>query len=151
MAVPLLTELSPLVLLIGATLFAILFAVILTTLSRAQAFPRGASVTLAMCSSLLAVIGIIRTFAHAEETTGSSGSSWMEVILLPYTAMGIAMLLVLLLLLLARLPSRTQEPLRRIRRRFPVAYEEQQRQHEEATEGGEITGEGPPARQAARG
>jgi hypothetical protein len=130
------------VLLIGATLFVILFTVLLTTLRRVEPFPPGANVTLAFCASLLAVIGIMRTFSDiGRPAKNAVGGSWMDTLLLPYTGMGIAMLLVLLLLLLARLPSRTDEPLRRIRRRFPVGHEEQQRQHEETTESGEITGD----------
>ena len=96
---------SPVALLIGATLFAILFSVILTALRRAEVFPPGAGLMLAICSSLLAVIGIMRTFGHVQEPTGSSDSSWMDTLLLPYTAMRIAMLLVLLLIFLRKVVS----------------------------------------------
>ncbi len=106
------TSASPVILLIGAAIFAILFTVILTTLRRAEVFPASASVTPAICASLLAVMGIMRTFRHAEEATGSPCSSWMDVILLPNTAMGISIPLVLLVPLLCKLVSKGDKPTR---------------------------------------
>lgn len=89
---------SPVILLIGAALFAILFTVILTTLRRVEVFPTGVSFTLAICASLLAVLGTMRTFGDVGRPAKNAvGGSWMDTLLLPYTAMGIAMLLVLLL------------------------------------------------------
>ena len=99
---------SPMVLLIAATLFAILFAVILTTLKRAKVFPPTATATLAFCASLLALIGILRTFDGAQSGTGgATQSGGLHALLLPYRAMGISILLVLLLLFLRNvLPGR---------------------------------------------
>lgn len=114
---------SPVVLLIGATMFVILFTVILTTLGRAEVFPDVVNVTLAICASLLAVTGILRTFGHAEQTARNPGTSWVDPLLLPYTAMSIAMLLVLLLLIVRKVVSgrdRTSgAPKQHIRRESP--------------------------------
>jgi tellurite resistance protein TehA-like permease len=111
------TFLSPVALLIRATLFAILFTVILTTLRRAKFFPPRASFTLAICASLLAVIGILRALAGTENgATNASNGSLPDALLLPYTAMGIAMPLVLLLLLLRNVISGRGRALRRANR-----------------------------------
>jgi len=115
---------SPGILPIGAAIFIVLFTVILTTLRRAEPFPRGANVTLAICASLLAMIGMLRTFGQVGETAKNSGGTWLDFILLPYTAMAIAMLLVLLLLLLDRLVSRKKKALDRTKPRFPDRYAE---------------------------
>ena len=55
--------------LVVAAMLAILFTVILTTLRRADLFPAGANITLAVCASLLAVVGILRTFGGAANGT----------------------------------------------------------------------------------
>ena len=114
---PVQTCASPVVLLVGATVFAILFAVILTVLRRAKVFPPRASFTLAICASLLAVIGILRALAGTENgATNASDGSLPDALLLPYTAMGIAVLLVLLLLLLRNVISGRGRALRRANR-----------------------------------
>ena len=119
---------SPGVLLIGAAIFVILVTVILTTLRRAGIFPPGATLTLAICASLLAVIGIIRTFGTAGQTReGSAATSWLDFMLLPYTAMGISMLLVLLLLLLGRATAGARERHRRSGRSFCDEYQKNRR------------------------
>ena len=105
---------SPMDLPIGATLFAVLLTVILTTLRRAGMFSPGASLVLAICASLLAVIGIVCAFSPAEDGTeaGRNGNG-LDALLLPYTAMGIAILLVLSLLLVRKLFSAKGKAFRR--------------------------------------
>jgi len=76
---------SPIILLIAATLFAILFTFILTALRRAKVFPPAATVTLALCTSLLAVIGIMQTFGGDCGAEPSSHTSSLDVLLLPYS------------------------------------------------------------------
>ena len=110
----------------GAAIFVILFTVILITLRRAGVFPRGVNVVLAICASLLAMIGMMRTFGHAGEITRSSGSSWPDIILLPYTALGISILLVLLLLL-GRATAGARERHHRSRRSFCDEYQKRGR------------------------
>ena len=98
----LLAQSSPGILLVGAAMFVILFTVILTALRRARILPSPASVILAICASLLAVIGIVRTFSvPASPPSAQRTERWFDLILLPYAAMGVAMLLVLLLFRLA--------------------------------------------------
>ena len=117
---PLLAFSSPVGLLVGAAILVILFTVILATLRRVKVFPRSANVRLAICASLLAVIGIMRTFSSSGGPSGQQDSAnWLDVILLPYTAMAIAMFLVLLLLLLGRLLPRSKEAPDRIKPRLP--------------------------------
>ncbi len=72
------------------------------------------NVVLAICVSLLAITGIARTYAGKGRPSEKSGSSsWLDFILLPYTATGIAMLLVVLLLYLRKAVSGSQRFLRR--------------------------------------
>ena len=79
-------------LLAGAVIFVILFTVILATLRRAGVFSGAANFTLAICVSVLAMIGMMRTFSRSTSDPGVSESSgWLDFILLPYTAMAIAM------------------------------------------------------------
>ena len=78
---------DPLVLLPIAAMFVIVFAVVLTSLKRANFFPHGTSVVVAICVSVLAMYGVDRTV--------------VRLIVIPYTGMGIAMLVSLAVLLLA--------------------------------------------------
>jgi small-conductance mechanosensitive channel len=88
-----------------AAIFAIMFTVVLTTLRRAGVYSGGVNLVLAICASLLAVTGIMRTFSRGpSDPGGSEDRGWLDFILLPYTAWAIAMLLVLLLLLFWRSP-----------------------------------------------
>lgn len=99
---------------VGAVIFVILFTVILTTLKRVAVFSNGVKVTLAVCVSLLAIIGINRSFSQtAPASSGRGSGGWLDFLLLPYTAMAIAMLLVLLLLLLRRIGPLGTQTLRR--------------------------------------
>ena len=109
--------------LISATVFAILFTVILTTLRRAEVFPAGANVTLAICASLLAVIGILGMFDDVGRPPKDAiGGSWIDALLLPYTAMGVAILLLILLLLIGKVLSARGRAHSRITCRLPDAY-----------------------------
>jgi hypothetical protein len=101
----------------GAMIFAILFTVILTTLRRVEAFPAGASVTLAAWASLLPVVGIVQTFGvPTNETEALKNSTGLNVLLLPYTVMGVAVLRLLLLLLLGKTLSGREKALHRLNR-----------------------------------
>jgi tellurite resistance protein TehA-like permease len=94
---------SAVALLAGAAIWTILFVVILGVLKRACLFPRWARNVLAVCASLLSVIGMSRIFSGGPgRSDGAGRENLLEFLLLPYAAMGIAMLLVLLLLLLRR-------------------------------------------------
>lgn len=132
---------SPVALLIGVAIFVLLLVVILATLRRADVFPPGVNVTLAICASLLAVIGIMRTFGGVGGTPEGSGTtSWLDFILLPYTAIAIAMLFVLLLLLLGRLASRTRKAPDRSKPRFLDGCPDYSR-HDEDCEHSEVISE----------
>ena len=77
----------------------------------------GVNVTLAICVSLLAVMGITQRFSPSTSDPGvSKRGGWLDFILLPYSAMAIAMLLVLLLLLLRRIVPGGRKALRRLKR-----------------------------------
>ena len=72
---------DPLILLPIAAMFVIVFAVVFTSLKRASLFPHGTSVIVALCVSFLAMYGVDRTL--------------VRLIVIPYTGMGIAMLVCL--------------------------------------------------------
>jgi ABC-type uncharacterized transport system permease subunit len=66
-------------------------------------FGRRTAVMVAVCIALLCIIGMGRTFLPAEAAKDISGQSdpmGIDLVLLPYTALGIAVMLVLLLLVL---------------------------------------------------
>ena len=66
-------------------------------------FPRWARYVLAVSASLLSVIGMSRILVEAPgHSDGGGRENLLEFLLLPYAAMGIAMLLALLLLLLRK-------------------------------------------------
>ena len=95
---------SPASWIIAAAIWAILFVVIWETLKDASIFSGPATFVVSVAASLLAVIGMFGQFSRAPgQSDGSPGGDAAEFVLLPYAAMGIAMLAVLLLVLLARL------------------------------------------------
>ena len=101
-------------LLIGIAIWAILFVVILEVLKKASPFSDWATYVIAVCVSLLSVIGMHRMLvgvpSHSPDTDEKDPFGFL---LLPYAAMGIAMLIVLLLLFLRRiLPTRREESCR---------------------------------------
>jgi len=83
---------------------------------------------------------MLRTFGQAGDTSKNSGGSWLDVILLPYTAMGVAVLLIFLLLLLGRFASREKGALDRIKPGSPDGFAESGR-HEEDCDCPEVIGE----------
>jgi len=97
-------------LLAGAAICVILFVAILRALKRASLFSGSATYVVAACASLLSVIGMSRIFVGATgRSPGAGRENLLEFLLLPYAAMGIAMLLVLLLLLLRRMRPSQEE------------------------------------------
>lgn len=95
-------------LLIGIAIWAILFAVILEVLKKASPFEGWTRYVLAACVSLLSVIGMHRMLARRPAEGGDQGGiDPFSFLLVPYAAMGIAMLIVLLLLFLWRLACRS--------------------------------------------
>lgn len=101
-------------LLVAAAIWAILFVVILEVLKRACLFQRCARYVLAVCASLLSVIGMSRIFVGGLRRSARAGRGGLfEFLLLPYAAMGTAMLLVLLLPLLRKVVSARQETCQR--------------------------------------
>ncbi len=97
-------------LLIGAAIWAILFVVILEVLKKALPFSDWATYVIAVCVSLLSVIGMHRMLAGApSHSAGTDEKDPFGFLLLPYAAMGISMLLVLLLMFLRRMLPRRGE------------------------------------------
>jgi magnesium-transporting ATPase (P-type) len=95
---------SIIALLVGVAVWAVLFVVILAVLKKASPFTGWTCYVIAACVSLLSVVAMFRTLggpASPEQT--SRNRDPMGFILLPYEAMGIAMLLVLFLLFMRRL------------------------------------------------
>ena len=116
-------------LLVAAVISVILFVAILGVLKKAPLFSCWARYVLAVCASLLSVIGMSRIFVGATGRSGGAGRErLLEFLLLPYTAMGIAILLVLLLLLLRKVVSARQETCER----SEGIYEKAQGYHKES-------------------
>ena len=90
-------------LLIGAVIFLILFLAILEVLKKHSLFSGATLHILAVCVSLLSVIGIFRIFVEAEGPSDVSGKEDpFSFILLPYAAMGISILIILLIMFLRK-------------------------------------------------
>ena len=90
----------------GIAVFAILFVTIHASLKRSQMFQERSVTVLSACVSLLCVIGMYETFVTPETSQNiseSNGHSGVVFLLVPYAALGIALLVMLLLMLLARL------------------------------------------------
>ena len=102
---PLIDALAGIVgLIVGAAIWAVLFVVILHVLKEASPFTGWTCYVLAACVSLLSVIGMFRMLRGPGSPEQSARDrAPIGFILLPYAAMGIAMLAVLLLLFLRKL------------------------------------------------
>lgn len=84
-------------------IFVILRVAISTALKQASIFGRRTAVMVAVCIALLCIISMGQTFLPAEAAKDISGQSdpmGIDLVLLPYAALGIAIMLVLLLLVL---------------------------------------------------
>ena len=77
--------------------FVVLFTVIHKVLKEHPLFGKG-SIIISVCASLLCMAGMQRMFAQGKGNEGS-----FDVILLPYAALGVSILFVLLLMLIGKL------------------------------------------------
>jgi phosphotransferase system glucose/maltose/N-acetylglucosamine-specific IIC component len=99
-------NLTPLVVLCAVPVFVILFVIILRTLRQMPLFDENNPVVLAVCVTLLCIIGLHHVFvqpAGTEAATADDAHRSLDFLLLPYTAMAMAMLLALCLLLLDKM------------------------------------------------
>lgn len=106
----LLTFTAPMLVLCAVAIFVILFATILRTLKEMSLFTPGTSTVVALAASVLCLMGLHhfllsgegghKVSGHASEINSQTG---IEIILLPYAALAIAILLCLLLLAIARI------------------------------------------------
>jgi ABC-type uncharacterized transport system permease subunit len=81
--------------------FTILFVITLKILKQYSIFKGMTAVILALCISLLSVIGLSRLFVVADVTCEAAENTYkidftIGIILLPYTALGLAILFVIL-------------------------------------------------------
>ncbi len=93
-------------LLSGVAIFTILFVIIHKTLKQMSIFQGPTTVLVAICVSLLSVIGLSRFFVIADvacKTTENRHDITLDFILLPYTALAFAIILVLLLSFVSRI------------------------------------------------
>ena len=91
-------------LLIGAGIWLILFVVTLEVLKKHSLFSGWTLYVLAVCVSLLSVIGIFRIFVGGKGPSDASDKEDpFSFILLPYAAMGISILIILLMVFLRRI------------------------------------------------
>jgi len=93
-------------LLSGMAIFTILFVIIHKILKQMSFFQGPAAVIVAICVSLLSVIGLSRFFVIADvacKTTENRHDITLDFILLPYTALALAIMLVLLFSFVNRL------------------------------------------------
>ena len=107
---PVAIAISPLGIVISTVAWAILFAVILDVLKRRSPFEGWTVYVIALCVSLLSVIGIFR-FPGPLPNEGAprNQDEPFTFLLLPYAAMGISMLIVLLLRVFTRIRAKGDE------------------------------------------
>lgn len=90
-----------------AAIFVIVFATIAKTLKEMSFFQKKTSVVVALCVSLLCIIGLYQSFFTTDKThevVHQGDKIWiMPFLLLPYTALALAILLLLLLLFVVRM------------------------------------------------
>ena len=96
---------QPIFLICGLAVFVILFVVIHEVLKQTSFFRSGTAIVVAACVSLLCLIGIHQHLLGSQgpylfnDDTDDPGRN-LNVILIPYTALGLSILFVLLLLLM---------------------------------------------------
>ena len=89
----------------GVVIFTILFVMIRKILEQMSMFQGPTVVIVAICVSLLSVIGLSRFFVIADvtcKTTANRRNIILDFIFLPYTALALAIILVLLLLFISK-------------------------------------------------
>jgi len=89
-------------------IFIILFTAISTALKQTSLFNKKTSVVVALCVSLLGIIGLFRFFGAVDKAvdvvdTSDNSGAVLDVILLPYAALAVTILLLLLLLFLSKM------------------------------------------------
>jgi len=92
----------------ACAIFALLYMTISVTLKQASFFKRKMSAIVALCVSLLGIIGLFRFFGTADKAIdvvdkSDSSGTVLDVILLPYAALAVAVLLLFLLLFLSKI------------------------------------------------
>ena len=120
--------LSPVIgLMVGAAIWVILFTVILEALKKASPFTGWTCYVLAASVSLLSVISMFRFLGGSDvpaRRLEDDGIPWF--VLLPYAAMGIAMLVMLLFLFVGKLSRKsTPRPLRSESQRLRILEQEE--------------------------
>ena len=93
-------------LLSGMAILTILFVIIHRILKQMSIFQGPAAVIMAICVSLLSVIGLSRFFVITDvtcQTTANRRDITLDFILLPYTALALALILGLIFMLVNRI------------------------------------------------
>ena len=105
--------LSEFVLLLSvAAIFIVIFTVIHRVLKKTSLFKGFTSVVVSICVSLLSFVGLSRLFVISDvvsETSANRRDITFELILLPYSALIIAVILVALLLLVSNISKHKRE------------------------------------------
>jgi len=134
----LLTLTTPMLVLCTAAIFVVLFATILRALKEMSLFTPGTTVVVALCVSLLCLIGLHHFLVSGQDSHAVSGRAsevtrqpGIEVILLPYAAMAIAILLCLLLLGISRIFPVARQDEYPARKKAPVIKSEQHQNTDE--------------------
>lgn len=87
----------------------ILFAAILASLQRSAMFGKNTTIAVALCATLLCMFGLYETFVrpgNAGETDASREGTGFDFVLIPYVTLALAILAVLLLLFVQKVPGR---------------------------------------------
>lgn len=93
----------------GALVFVILFVVIAKTLQKMAMFNKSTAIVVAVCTTLLCMVGLYRTFVQPSRDDGTVTQDMppsLEFLLWPYTVLALAILGVLLVLFARGLMSR---------------------------------------------
>jgi len=99
---------GPVAVLCFAALFVLLYLVIYKSLKFSSFFRGPTAIVVAVCVSLLSVIGMMRMFTVGGwdinvENNSSKSDDGLDIVLIPYTALALSILAVIILLFLSRL------------------------------------------------
>ena len=137
---------EPMLLLAAGAIFVILFVSISAALKEGSLFGRTATMIVTICVSLLCIIGLFHLSGLGNETTdtaqknGTLGSN-SDIILIPYEALAIAILVILFLLFLLKifgvdkLPSNSRGTKHRMRESKPFEKKREQLQNGNDSQG----------------
>ncbi len=128
----LLTLTTPMFVLCAIAIFVVLFATVLRAMKEMSLFTPGTSIVVAFCVSVLCMVGLQHFLLSGEggqevshHASKSDGRTTIEIILLPYAALAIVIILYLLLVGIARIFAGSKQREYIAKKKTPVIKSEQ--------------------------